>query len=95
MVDISFFASAPCKGVTHRLFPVGEAGPGRKGRDALEREAIAEICSFCTVRAECLEYAISTGQSSGAMGGKTSAELKVLIAERGNTFYSNRLDRQY
>ena len=44
-----------------------------------ERQALA-VCDGCPVQAECLAYAIATGQQHGVWGGKTQQELRRLVA---------------
>lgn len=41
-----------------------------------------KICASCDVRAECLEYALRTGQDDGIWGGKSSRELRKLRMNR-------------
>jgi len=45
------------------------------------------ICARCPVQAECLDYAVRTGQVHGVWGGKTQQEVRLLIAKarRGTT----------
>jgi WhiB family redox-sensing transcriptional regulator len=46
-------------------------------------KAIA-ICRVCPVRAECLDFAIATGQSDGIWGGMTTYQRRrILRMERG------------
>jgi WhiB family redox-sensing transcriptional regulator len=55
------------------FFPVGVTGP------AVEQIATAKaVCAGCTVRAECLEFAISTNQEYGVWGGTSEEERRVL-----------------
>ncbi|MDQ0792043.1 WhiB family transcriptional regulator [Streptomyces sp. B1I3] len=41
-----------------------------------------QICGSCEVRAECLEYAISSGQRFGIWGGASEKELRQLARAR-------------
>ena len=59
------------------FFPVGTIGP------ALEQIAEAKsICADCLVRAECLEWALSTGQEYGIWGGMSEAERRLVSPTR-------------
>lgn len=56
------------------FFPVGIRGP------ALQQEAEAKaVCARCPVQAECLDYAISTGQDHGVFGGMGERERRAVI----------------
>jgi WhiB family transcriptional regulator, redox-sensing transcriptional regulator len=47
------------------------------------REAEAKaICATCTVRRECLEYALRIREPHGIWGGLNEAERRVLLARR-------------
>jgi WhiB family redox-sensing transcriptional regulator len=51
--------------------------------ERLAREAGAkQICLTCTVRRECLEYALSIREPHGIWGGLTENERKLLLAQR-------------
>jgi WhiB family transcriptional regulator, redox-sensing transcriptional regulator len=55
------------------FFPIGSTGP------ALEQiETAQRICTACTVRAECLEFALATNQEAGIWGGTTEEERRKL-----------------
>jgi WhiB family redox-sensing transcriptional regulator len=55
------------------FFPIGSTGP------ALEQIATAQrICTACTVRDECLEFALATNQEAGIWGGTTEEERRAL-----------------
>lgn len=55
------------------FFPVSEQGPG--ARQAAEAKA---VCSQCPVAAECLAWALETGQDNGVWGGTSEAERRAL-----------------
>lgn len=65
---------AECRDLDPNLFfPVGVTGP------AVDQIAAAKgICSACPVRAECLEFAITTNQEFGIWGGTSEDERRVL-----------------
>lgn len=61
---------AGCRDVdTELFFPAGSSGP------AVPQIAKAKaVCTPCPVRAECLSWALSTGQDDGIWGGMTDQE---------------------
>jgi WhiB family redox-sensing transcriptional regulator len=51
--------------------------------DKLQRERRAkEICSSCSVRHECLDYAIAIREPHGIWGGLNEVERKQLLTQR-------------
>jgi WhiB family redox-sensing transcriptional regulator len=59
------------------FFPVG-SGPA-----ALEQEAAAKVvCRDCPVRAECLEWALTTCQDAGVWGGLGEEERRLIRRAR-------------
>ncbi len=59
------------------FFPVGVTGP------AADQVAAAKaVCRECEVRAECLEWAMVTGQDSGVWGGLSEEERRALARAR-------------
>lgn len=66
-------AYAECRGVDPDLF-----FPERGARIV---EALA-TCARCAVDAECLDYALRTGQEQGIWGGVTGRKLRRLRHER-------------
>ena len=71
-------ARAGCLGTDSALWFPGEKA---KKESAAERRRVAqakEICGRCPVRAECLLYAIDSGQHHGIWGGQTEDELANL-----------------
>ena len=65
-----------CRGRDSGQFfhPDGERGASRMRREV----AAKEVCLSCPVRAECLEYALETGQRHGVWGGLSEHERRVL-----------------
>lgn len=54
--------------------------------DKLAREAAAKaICERCTVRAECLDYAIAIREPHGVWGGLSESERKALLSRQRRT----------
>jgi WhiB family redox-sensing transcriptional regulator len=69
---------ARCKDEDPELFfPVGTTGPA-----AGQLNAAKAICSQCPVRAECLEWAMATGQDAGVWGGLSEDERRALRRAR-------------
>lgn len=69
---------ARCIGEDPELFfPVGTTGP------AIEQTARAiGICNGCSVRAECLEWALDTCQDAGVWGGLGEEDRRVIRRAR-------------
>jgi len=59
------------------FFPVASRGP------ALRQLARAkQVCERCPVRAQCLEYALQSGQSFGVWGGASEEERRLIRRRR-------------
>ncbi|MDQ0687748.1 WhiB family redox-sensing transcriptional regulator [Streptomyces achromogenes] len=66
---------AACVGEDPEMFfPVGTAGPALR-----EAEAAKRVCARCPVSAECLSYALGSGQTSGVWGGTGEQERVALL----------------
>jgi WhiB family redox-sensing transcriptional regulator len=70
----AWMAEAVCREVDPEVFfPVGSTGP------AAQQIAEAKfVCHQCPVRAECLSWALATGQDSGVWGGMSEDERRAL-----------------
>lgn len=69
---------AKCRDVDPELFfPVGTTGPA-----AAQIEAAKEVCVKCSVRDECLEWALVTGQDAGVWGGTSEEERRSIRRAR-------------
>jgi WhiB family transcriptional regulator, redox-sensing transcriptional regulator len=69
---------ARCKDEDPELFfPVGTTGPA-----AAQIEAAKAVCMQCEVRAECLEWALATGQDAGVWGGMSEEERRAVRRSR-------------
>jgi WhiB family transcriptional regulator, redox-sensing transcriptional regulator len=69
---------ARCKDEDPELFfPVGTTGPAADQIDAAKA-----ICLQCEVRAQCLEWAMATGQDAGVWGGLSEEERRALRRTR-------------
>jgi len=75
---------AACRNIDPELFfPIGACGP------ALDQIRKAkQVCAGCKVSAQCLEWALATGQHNGVWGGLSEDERRDLRRRR------NRRERQ-
>lgn len=80
--DESWQVKAACRGPQSDLFFPPAHFEKKDIREAREREA-KEICATCSVRQECLEYAIRIREPHGVWGGLSEADRKQLMAEAG------------
>ena len=73
-VEETWRVRAACSTVDPDLFfPVGVTGP------AVGQIAAAKaVCAGCSVRDECLDFAITTNQEYGIWGGTSEEERRVL-----------------
>ena len=72
---------AACRDCDPELFfPVGERGPARRQA----AEAVL-VCRRCLVTAECLAWALQTGQLEGVWGGHTATERRTLRQQDRHT----------
>lgn len=70
-------AGAACRELDPELFfPVGTTGPAQR-----QVERAKAVCRGCSVAAQCLMWALDTGQDSGVWGG-LSAEERRSVARR-------------
>ena len=58
------------------FFPIGAIGPSMRQIDAAKA-----VCRSCSVAADCLSWAIDTGQDSGVWGGKSEDERRLIRRE--------------
>ncbi|HEY1331565.1 MAG TPA: WhiB family transcriptional regulator [Actinomycetota bacterium] len=69
---------ARCKDEDPELFfPIGTAGPALAQIDMAKA-----VCCRCNVRAQCLEWAMATGQDAGVWGGLSEDERRALRRAR-------------
>ena len=70
--------AASCKDVdTNLFFPTGLTGY------AIDQTNVAKaLCNDCSVRPQCLEFALRTNQDHGVWGGATEDERRVLRRQR-------------
>lgn len=55
------------------FFPLGTTGPAQ-----LQAEEAKAVCRRCPVMAECLRWALQTGQEYGIWGGLTEEERRIM-----------------
>ncbi|WP_372345402.1 WhiB family transcriptional regulator [Streptomyces sp. KL116D] len=80
---------AACVGEDPELFfPVGTTGPA-----VHDVAAAKEVCHRCPVVAECLEWALRTGQSTGVWGGTSEGERGALLRASQRRRRAERLGR--
>lgn len=73
-----FWDLAACRSADPDIFfPVSDAGPGQA--EIVKAKA---VCAGCQVRAQCLEYALSTRQVHGVWGGTSETERRLMAAAR-------------
>ena len=59
------------------FFPIGAAGRG-----LCQIAEAKAVCAYCPVRADCLGYALATGQDAGVWGGATEDERRQIRSAR-------------
>jgi WhiB family redox-sensing transcriptional regulator len=81
---------AACRGVDPELFFASDEIVNRQER--LEREAEAKaVCLKCTVRSQCLSYALDAGERYGIWGGLTAQERRALGRNRAGDAAAERV----
>jgi hypothetical protein len=70
------------------FFPVGSNALARAQEAAAKR-----ICGICTVRQECLDWAVETGQTMGVLGGLGEDERRAVTGDRSGQ-YARCIDAQ-
>ncbi|MEM7091996.1 MAG: WhiB family transcriptional regulator [Actinomycetota bacterium] len=69
---------AACRGPQARAFFPPTSGERRHERADREQRAKA-ICAQCSVRATCLDYALSIRERHGVWGGLSESERRVML----------------
>ncbi|MEU0137233.1 WhiB family transcriptional regulator [Streptomyces sp. NPDC006296] len=59
------------------FFPIGSTGPA-----LVQAEEAKAVCGACTVREQCLEWALENGQDAGVWGGLDENERRALKRRR-------------
>lgn len=77
-VDGDWRLHATCIGTdTELFFPLGNTGPA-----LAQAEQAKAVCRRCDVTAQCLEWALATGQHNGVWGGMSEDERQALRRSR-------------
>jgi WhiB family redox-sensing transcriptional regulator len=72
---------AACRGEDASLFFAPSYFERREEKDLREAKAKV-ICARCTVRADCLEYAVRIREPHGVWGGLNETERRALVRDR-------------
>jgi WhiB family redox-sensing transcriptional regulator len=87
--DYSWRAEAVCRDTDPELFfPIGTTGQA-----LLQIDRAKQVCTECTVRVSCLEFALETNQDSGIWGGTSEEERRIMrrnIAARNRALSAQR-----
>jgi WhiB family redox-sensing transcriptional regulator len=79
--DIGWQYDSACRGEDSDLFFAPNYFERKEEKEAREAKAKA-ICSRCSVREECLDYALRNREPHGIWGGLNEVERKAIIRER-------------
>jgi WhiB family redox-sensing transcriptional regulator len=75
-MDMSWRQRGACRGLDPDVFyPVSDDDAGEA----------KSICSTCSVREPCLEYALANRESDGIWGGATEKERRRMLRQRRKT----------
>jgi WhiB family redox-sensing transcriptional regulator len=69
---------AACQSADPELF-----FPVSAGHSAAEIARAKAICARCSIRQQCLEYALESQQPDGIWGGASEQERRLIVARRG------------
>ncbi|MER7742936.1 WhiB family transcriptional regulator [Streptomyces sp. NPDC096538] len=73
----SWQGSAACRGLDSTIF---YSPPGERGQAKIRRDRKAQrICSDCTVRAQCADFALRHGERFGVWGGMSEKERSEIL----------------
>jgi WhiB family redox-sensing transcriptional regulator len=76
--DSTWRDQALCRDTDPELFfPVGTTGTA-----LTQIQRAKQVCGECTVRVDCLEFALSTNQDSGVWGGLSEEERRAIRRQR-------------
>jgi WhiB family transcriptional regulator, redox-sensing transcriptional regulator len=73
IIHETWHLKAACRGPESELFFPPPLPERREAREARELKA-KEICTYCPVRDDCLEFALRVREAHGIWGGLTEAE---------------------
>ncbi|WP_371667947.1 WhiB family transcriptional regulator [Streptomyces sp. NBC_00289] len=72
---MEWLRQAACVGEDPELFfPVGNRGPAMRDAASAKR-----VCARCPVSTQCLDFALSAGQTAGVWGGTCEEERDALL----------------
>jgi WhiB family redox-sensing transcriptional regulator len=80
-IEVDWQADARCRGSDANLFFSPTHLESKEERQQREGRA-KSICSACTVRRRCLEFAIATRESHGIWGGMNELERRHAVARQ-------------
>lgn len=80
--------SAICVGRTAIFF-----AEGKEKAAGASREAAKKLCGYCTVRAECLEYAVYNGEKEGIWAGLAPRALRAVRRQANGLSGQEMLER--
>ena len=79
--EMAWIEQGRCIGEDPELFfPVGTSGPA-----LAQAERAISVCLSCSVRADCLEWALDTCQDAGVWGGLDEESRREIRRERRKT----------
>ncbi len=80
-IEDAWQVKAACRGPHSALFYPPQQFERKD--EKLERESLAkQICATCSVKKECLEYALAIREMHGIWGGLNEVERKQVLARR-------------
>ncbi len=75
-MDLSWRFRGACRGLDPEIFyPASEEEAG----------AAKDVCGTCTVRQQCLEFALTNREREGVWGGATEKERRRILRQRRKT----------
>ena len=80
-MDTAWQVKAACRGPQAAVF-FPPTHPERKDERAEREERAKQICAMCSVRKQCLEYALQIREPHGIWGGLNELERKAVLARR-------------
>ncbi|MEY4131264.1 MAG: hypothetical protein RLZZ31_1388 [Actinomycetota bacterium] len=80
-LDDDWQIKAACRGPQAVVFFPPAQFERKEAKLQRERKA-KEICAECSVRKQCLDYAMSIREPHGIWGGKSELERKILLARQ-------------
>lgn len=78
-IDTPWAAKAACAGMAGSVF-FPETPDGRAGK--VDYDAARQVCRHCTVREECLDFALDLDVRHGMWGGMSPAERRTFARHR-------------